>query len=114
MRIIYKNALLVSAILLALFGGNVAEAQTNIKYAGALTFSPEGTMFVGDNVTGNIFAFETGAGQMPAAIAKPLGVNNIDARVADVLGVEKKKYYDQRNGCASGYARSLFVRFAQL
>ncbi len=90
MQINYQNALLVGAILLALLGVKAVAAQTNIKYAGALTFSPEGTLFVGDNVTGSIFAFETGAGQPPVANAKPLGINNIDARVADVLGVDKK------------------------
>ena len=90
MRIIYKNALLAGAIMLVLCGAKIAEAQTNMKYAGTLAFSPEGVLFVGDNVTGNIFSYETGAGQAPAAQTKPLGVNNIDARVAEVLGVDQK------------------------
>jgi len=38
-----------------------------MKYAGTLAFSPSGTLFVGDNITGSIFAYETGAGT-PASI----------------------------------------------
>jgi len=51
-----------------------------------LGFSPDGVLFVGDNVGGAIYAFEMGKGTAPAQ-PTPVDVGNIDVRVASILGV---------------------------
>ena len=56
-----------------------------IKHTGVLEFAPDGTLFVGDNVTGAIFAFPM-AGK-PNDKAVEINVSNIDARIASVMGV---------------------------
>ena len=43
-------------------------------------------MFVGDNISGAIFAYPMGHGAAPTA-APPLEVDNINARAAEILGV---------------------------
>ena len=66
-----------------------ARAAGAIRYAGALAFSPDGVLFVGDNVSSAIFAYPLGHGAPPALDPKaaPLEVDNIDVRVAAALGV---------------------------
>lgn len=58
----------------------------DIRFAGALEFSDDGTLFVGDNHGSAIFAFEIEAepaeGETQAAT-----LGNIDVRIADLLGV---------------------------
>ena len=39
--------------------GAMAETDLDIKFAGALEFAEDGTLFVGDNHNGAIYAFET-------------------------------------------------------
>jgi len=58
----------------------------DLKHAGALAFSPQGVLFVGDNEGGAIHAYEIGKGEAPE---KPVAidVDNIDARIASILGV---------------------------
>ena len=73
-------------MMLIFVSANPSKAQVRMKYAGTLTFGSDGTLFVGDNINGSIYAFEIGKGQPPPA-TKPLGLNNIDARIAEVLGV---------------------------
>lgn len=58
----------------------------DIKHAGALEFSPDGTLFVGDNVGGAIYAFALPGGTAPEK-PTPINVENIDVRIAEVLGV---------------------------
>ena len=55
----------------ALTIGTAAVAQTNldIKYAGALEFADDGTLFVGDNHNGAIYAFEIPADAPEGQIA---------------------------------------------
>ena len=53
----------------------------------ALTFSPDGVLFVGDNVGGAVFAYPIGKGTAPTGSTPPLEVDNINARVAEALGV---------------------------
>lgn len=84
MRILIKNALILCAMFFAFSGAN---AQTTLKYAGALTFSPDGVLFVGDNVNSAIFAYPMGHGAAPPAATPPLEVDSINARVAEALGV---------------------------
>src|SRR6267142_3090390 len=57
------------------------------RYAGALTFAPDGTLFVGDNISSAVFAYKTGQDQ-PEQIdpkAPPLEVESIDDRIAPVV-----------------------------
>lgn len=58
----------------------------DIRFAGALTFSPQGVLFVGDNHSGSIYAFEVPA-ESNETQATPSSVRNIDAKVAEILGV---------------------------
>lgn len=78
-------ALLLGASLLAT-SSLAQETRPDIRFAGALEFSEDGTLFVGDNHNGAIYAFEISAEPggnqiMPSTIA------NIDARIAELLGV---------------------------
>ena len=69
---------------LSLMANHVMAAD--IKYAGALEIGPDGTLFVGDNIGGAIYAFTLPARTAPE---KPTAINvaNIDVRIAEVLGV---------------------------
>lgn len=62
------------------------EPGLDIKFAGALTFSQEGTLFVGDNHNGAIYAFEIPADKSTVQTA-PGSLRNIDAKIAELLGV---------------------------
>jgi hypothetical protein len=59
------------------------------KSAGALTFSPDGILFLGDSKLGAVFAFETERGQAPATLA-PFLFESIDEKIGAVLGVTAK------------------------
>ncbi|MCH7676121.1 hypothetical protein IH879_14375 [candidate division KSB1 bacterium] len=73
-------------VLLPGAGFNTMVTAQEIQSAAALGFSPDGVLFVGDNVGGAIYAFDMGKGTAPAKPA-PVNVENIDARVASILGV---------------------------
>lgn len=80
-------------ILSLLVAGIVAAApvqaqtsQPGLKFAGALSFTDAGILFVGDNHGGAIYAFDTGTLPKPDAV-KPVNIVDIDVRIADVLGV---------------------------
>jgi len=75
--------LLVSPLLCA----SANAAGDSLRYAGALAFSPDGVLFVGDNVSGAIFSYPIGRGTAPTAASAPLEVDNIDVRIANALGV---------------------------
>lgn len=75
--------------LLALFlsvGVSTPAMALDMKTAGALAFAPNGILFIGDNVGGAIYAFEVGTGKAPEK-PTPVDVDNVDARVASILGV---------------------------
>ncbi len=57
--------------------------------AGALTFSPDGILFVGDNKLGAVFAFETEGGQTPDSL-DPFLFESIDEKIAAALGATAK------------------------
>ena len=82
----------VSFALLAISLPQASAAQDSpkrpMKFAGALEFGPDGVLFVGDNIGGAIYAFETGKGKAPEKPAK-IDVEGIDAVVANALGVKK-------------------------
>ena len=63
-----------------------SEPSVDMKFAGALTFSDEGVLFVGDNHNGAIYAFEIPA-EEPSGRTLPLSIRNIDMKIAELLGV---------------------------
>jgi hypothetical protein len=63
--------------------------QVNPQSAGALTFSPDGVLFLGDSKLGAVFVFETERGQAPASL-DPFLFESIDEKIAGALGVTAK------------------------
>jgi hypothetical protein len=63
--------------------------QVTPQSVGALTFSPEGVLFIGDNKLGAVFAFETERCQAPASL-DPFLFESIDEKIAGALGVTAK------------------------
>ena len=76
--------------------------ELDIKFAGALEFADDGTLFVGDNHRGAIYAFELPAeepeqptrrrarrrqAEAPKAQTGPGSIGDIDTKIADLLGV---------------------------
>lgn len=58
--------------------------KADIKSAGAMAFAPEGVLFVGDSVGGNIFAFDTQ--DRTASQAGPVDIAGINEKIAAMLG----------------------------
>lgn len=63
-----------------------ADAPLDLRFAGALEFAENSTLFVGDNLNGAIYAFEVPA-DAPEGQVAPSTIANIDARIAELLGV---------------------------
>lgn len=69
-----------------------ANAEEAPKYAGALTFSADGVLFVGDNVSSAIHAYSTqNSGSPTATSPTPLDIDAIDVRVARLLHVPREQ-----------------------
>lgn len=84
-----KTALATVALAAGMATSALAQdAALDMKFAGALEFSDTGTLFVGDNYNGAIYAFDLTGGAAPDQVA---GVNilDIDVKIADVLGVAR-------------------------
>ena len=64
--------------------------QVTPRSAGALTFSPDGVLFVGDSKLGAVFAFETERGQVPDSL-NPFIFESIDEKIAEALAVTTKR-----------------------
>jgi hypothetical protein len=62
------------------------DAQLDLKFAGALEFSDTGTLFVGDNYNGAVYAFDI-KDAAPLDQVAPVNILGIDIKIADVLGV---------------------------
>jgi len=62
------------------------DAPLDLQFAGALEFSNTGTLFVGDNHSGAIYAFDMTDGAAPAQVT-PVNIGDIDVKIADALGV---------------------------
>src|SRR5688572_4806237 len=58
--------------------------KADIKSAGVLTFAPEGVLFVGDSVGGNIIAFDTQ--DRTASPAGPVDIAGVNEKIAAMLG----------------------------
>ncbi|WP_028022590.1 hypothetical protein [Enterovibrio calviensis] len=69
-------------------GVYAAEQKIDLKFAGALEFSDTGTLFVGDNYNGAIYALDLTGGKAPDTVT-PIYLNDIDTRIANILGVGK-------------------------
>ncbi|MBT8246650.1 MAG: hypothetical protein KJN73_02470 [Acidimicrobiia bacterium] len=67
-------------------GAPPPKPSVDMKFAGALTFSDDGILFVGDNHNGAIYAFEVPGEEHPGQTA-PRSIRNIDAKIAELLGV---------------------------
>ena len=64
------------------------DSKIDIKFAGALEFSDTGTLFVGDNYNGAIYALDMTGGNAPEQV-RPVNIGDIDVKIADVLGVAR-------------------------
>ena len=82
--------------------------QVTPQSAGALTFSPDGVLFLGDNKLGAVFAFETERGQAPASL-DPFLFESIDEKIASSAGRNGEKPGDERDGRPPRDARALPV-----
>ncbi len=74
------------AVALTISTASLAETPLDIKFAGALEFAEDGTLFVGDNHNGAIYAFEIPEDANEQQIM-PSSIANIDAKIAELLGV---------------------------
>lgn len=83
---------LYTAMACLSFSAMTAQAEIatlDLKFAGALEFSPQGTLFVGDNVGGAIYAFDVTKGSAPKQV-NPIKIDSIDERIGELLGVGAK------------------------
>lgn len=82
----------LAALIVATQHVSAAAAQDiepELAFAGALEFSHDGTLFVGDNYSGAIFAFDMTRATAPDQIV-PVNIGDIDVKIADVLGVASR------------------------
>ena len=69
-----------------------SRAAAKLQYAGPLTFSPAGVLFVGDNMSGAVFAYPTSAAAAPRTAAA-LDIEGIDGRIAALLKTPKSSVH---------------------
>ena len=83
-----KQTKFTTSLAAALTLGTAALAETDldIKFAGALEFSEDGALFVGDNHNGAIYAFDVPA-DAPGGQIAPSTIANIDTKIGELLGV---------------------------
>ena len=83
---IFRTIVCVTAALISSVTAKAADTGLDLRFAGALEFSNHGTLFVGDNYNGAIYAFELP--QDPVAPdALPVTIGDIDVKIAGLLGV---------------------------
>lgn len=68
--------------------GFAQSEQLDLKFAGALEFSDSGTLFIGDNYNGAIYAIDMTGGNASGQV-KPINIGDIDVKIAGVLGVAR-------------------------
>jgi hypothetical protein len=90
------GVVLAAAALLAgpAFGADslldsLKKGTPELKSAGALTFGPEGILFVGDPMGAAIFAIDTGDRTAPPKADRPK-VEGLDEKIAGMLGIDTK------------------------
>lgn len=87
MFVLKRTTLLACVATTALATGALAQdAELDLRFAGALEFTEDGTLFVGDNYSGAIYAFDMTADTAPEQVM-PVNIADIDVRLADALGV---------------------------
>src|SRR6202044_3050595 len=69
-----------------------SQSAVKLQYAGALTFSPDGVLFVGDNISGAVFAYPMSEGAAPKTPAA-LDIEGIDTRIAALLKTPKSNVH---------------------
>jgi hypothetical protein len=69
-----------------------SRAAAKLQPAGALTFSPDGVLFVGDNISGAVFAYSMSEGAVPTKAAT-LDIEGIDDRIATLLKTPKSSVH---------------------
>src|SRR5215831_7643499 len=67
--------------------GDTSTGNVGLKSAGALTFGPDGVLFVGDSVGGAVAAIETGD-KTPASAGAKVDVQGVDTKLAAMVGVQ--------------------------
>lgn len=69
--------------------GGFENGTPNIKSISALTFGPDGVLFIGDSKSASVFAIDT---KDKTAIDKaaPVEIKNVDQKIAALLGTEAK------------------------
>lgn len=89
MRSLKKTVSMAVVICSILSSAAYAEsAKLDMKFAGALEFSGSGTLFVGDNINGSIYAFDLPSDNVSKDVT-PIKIDDIDVRIANLLGVGK-------------------------
>ena len=94
-------AIITAALALSSSAHAEGKATTGVaRYAGALTFAPDGTLFVGDNISSAVFAYKTDQAQPEQFDPKapPLEVDSVDNRIASI--VRSKIGHVEINGMA--------------
>ena len=92
---LYSTALLLVSMIFSMMlqAKNVSATndKTNILSAGALEFSPDGILFVGDWVAGSVFAFDltnTDNNKLPVMMTvDSADIDNIDVMISQLVGV---------------------------
>jgi hypothetical protein len=64
---------------------NFKKGNPGIKSINALSFGPEGVLFIGDSETAKIFAYDT-QDMEPAAEKEDYNIENFDKKIAEMLG----------------------------
>lgn len=89
MHVLKKATLTSFALATTLATAVIAQdTQLDLRFAGELEFSDTGTLFVGDNYNGAIYAFDMTGGVAPEQVAA-VNIGDIDVKIADALGVPK-------------------------
>ncbi|WP_170610619.1 hypothetical protein [Ruegeria arenilitoris] len=86
-----KKGLVQAFTLVLTFTAGLSSAAAEnsappIKDAGVLAFSPDGTLFVGDSVSGAIYSYELAQTQ-PAAGGMVQDIDDKDVKISGLLGV---------------------------
>ena len=66
--------------------GDTSSGNVGLKSAGALTFGPDGVLFVGDSAGGAVAAIDTGD-KTPAGAGAKVDVQGVDTKLAAMVGV---------------------------
>ncbi|MDX2149815.1 MAG: hypothetical protein SFV54_03705 [Bryobacteraceae bacterium] len=86
------RVLLAGLVLVAGASGAVkewAEGPLGARSLSKMTFSPDGTLFIGDSIGARIYALDLGDTQA-ATIAKPLSVTDLEGKIGAMIGADAK------------------------